>query len=184
VGRLLEGCRKEAHGGTVPLQGRVKLVQSDSVAFSRRSANLQQQHAAINIEIAYMRQLEALKPLTDLANTTIFENAELLSMNRKRSSSRLSFFPTAGTDTNFSRLKSRTMLSLLTAIDVPSPPRYTPPMLDGPRCPITQSPIPRRPINLLGVLYSSHHLLILSLHKHRWDCLHLYLNLESLLDHP
>lgn len=92
VGRLLEGCRKEAHGGTVPIQGRVKWVLSDSVAFSRRTANLQQQHAAINIEIAYMRQLEALKPLSELANKNIFENPELLSMSLKRSSSRLSLF--------------------------------------------------------------------------------------------
>jgi hypothetical protein len=97
VGRLLEGCRREAHGGKVPIQGRVKWVLGDSMAFSRRTANLQQQHAAINAEIAYMRQIEGLKPLRDLTASTVFENAELLSMSRKRSSSRLSVFSESGT---------------------------------------------------------------------------------------
>lgn len=90
IGRLLEGCRREAHGGKVPFEGRVKWILGDSMAFSRRTPNLQQQHAAINAEIAYMRQMEALKPLRDLTANTVFENAELLSMSRKRSSSRLS----------------------------------------------------------------------------------------------
>jgi hypothetical protein len=90
VGRLLEGCRREAHGGKVPMRGRVKWILSDSMAFSRRTANLQQQHAAINGEIAFMRQLEALQPLRDLTVSTTFENAELFSMGRRRSSSRLS----------------------------------------------------------------------------------------------
>jgi hypothetical protein len=53
VGRLLEGCRREAHGGRVPIRGRMKWVLGDSTAFSRRTGNLQQQHAAINVEIAY-----------------------------------------------------------------------------------------------------------------------------------
>ena len=92
VGRLLEGCRREAHGGKVPFQGRVKWILGNSTAFSKRTANLQQQHAAINAEIAYMRQIEALKPLRELTASTVFENAELLSMSRKRSSSRLSVF--------------------------------------------------------------------------------------------
>jgi hypothetical protein len=96
VGRLLEGCRREAHGGKVPFQGRVKWILGDSTAFSKRTANLQQQHAAINAEIAYMRQIEALKPLRELTASTVFENAELLSMSRKRSSSRLSVFSGSG----------------------------------------------------------------------------------------
>lgn len=93
VGRLLEGCRREAHGGRVPIRGRMKWVLGDSTAFSRRTGNLQQQHAAINVEIAYLRQMEALKPLRDLSNNTTFENADLMSMSsRRRSSSRLSAF--------------------------------------------------------------------------------------------
>jgi hypothetical protein len=93
VGRLLEGCRREAHGGKVPIKGRMKWVLGDSTAFSRRTGNLQQQHAAINVEIAYLRQMEALKPLRDLSNNTTFENADLMSMSsRRRSSSRLSAF--------------------------------------------------------------------------------------------
>jgi hypothetical protein len=96
VGRLLEGCRREAHGGKVPFQGRVKWILGDSTAFSKRTANLQQQHAAINAEIAYMRQIEALKPLRELTASTVFENAELLSMSRKGSSSRLSVFSGSG----------------------------------------------------------------------------------------
>jgi hypothetical protein len=91
VGRLLEGCRREAHGGRVPIRGRMKWVLGDSTAFSRRTGNLQQQHAAINVEIAYLRQMEALKPLRDLSNNTTFENTDLMSMSsRRRSSSRLS----------------------------------------------------------------------------------------------
>lgn len=93
VGRLLEGCRREAHGGQVPMVGRLKWVMGDSTAFSRRTANLQQQHAAINVEIGFLRNLEALQPVKDLliSNTT-FENPELLSMGRRKSSSRLSNF--------------------------------------------------------------------------------------------
>lgn len=97
VGRLLEGCRREAHGGQVPMVGRMKWVMGDSTAFSRRTANLQQQHSAINVEIAYLRNLEALQPVKDLliSNTT-FENPELLSMGRRKSSSRLSAYCDTG----------------------------------------------------------------------------------------
>jgi len=110
VGRLLEGCRREAHGGKVPFQGRMRWVLGDSTAFSRRTANLQQQHAAINAEIAFMRQLEALQPLRDLASNTTFENAELLSMSpisRRRSSSRLSSFGDGGMNIFLSVRKTR-----------------------------------------------------------------------------
>jgi hypothetical protein len=75
----------------------VRWVLGDSMAFSRRTPNLQQQHAAINAEIAYMRLIEGLKSLRDLTTSTVFENAELLSMSRKRSSSRLSVFSESGT---------------------------------------------------------------------------------------
>jgi hypothetical protein len=97
VGRLLEGCRREAHGGQVPMMGRMKWVLGDSTAFSRRTANLQQQHAAINVEIGFLRQLETLQPVKDLliSNTT-FENPELLSMGRRKSLSRLSTFGDIG----------------------------------------------------------------------------------------
>jgi hypothetical protein len=91
VGRLLEGCRREAHGGQVPLGGRMKWVMGDSTAFSRRTANLQQQHAAINVEIAFLRNLEALQPIKEiLISNTTFENSELFSVGKRRSSSRLS----------------------------------------------------------------------------------------------
>lgn len=91
VGRLLEGCRKEAHGGQVPMKGRMKWVMGDSTAFARRTANLQQQHAAINVEIGFLRQLEALQPVKDfVTSNTTFENTELLSMGRRKSTSKLS----------------------------------------------------------------------------------------------
>jgi hypothetical protein len=67
VGRLLEGCRREVHGGKVPLIQRMKWVLGDSSAFTRRTPNLQQQHTAINLEIIQLRQLEALKPIRDNA---------------------------------------------------------------------------------------------------------------------
>jgi hypothetical protein len=86
--RLLEGCRKELYeGNTIPLSSRMKWVLGDSGAFLRRTSNLQQQHAAINAEIAYLRQLDMLKPLEMIATTT-FENLELLSMGRKKRGSR------------------------------------------------------------------------------------------------
>jgi len=83
VCRLLEGCREEVYeGNTIPLGSKMKWVLGDSVAFSRRTANLQQQHAAINVEIMSLRQIDMLKPLERIATTT-FENVELLSMERK-----------------------------------------------------------------------------------------------------
>jgi hypothetical protein len=83
VCRLLEGCREEVYeGNTIPLGRKMKWVLGDSVAFSRRTANLQQQHAAINVEIMSLRQIDMLKPLERIATTT-FENVELLSMERK-----------------------------------------------------------------------------------------------------
>jgi hypothetical protein len=83
VCRLLEGCREEVYeGNTIPLGSKMKWVLGDSVAFTRRTANLQQQHAAINVEIMSLRQIDMLKPLERIATTT-FENLELLSMERK-----------------------------------------------------------------------------------------------------
>jgi hypothetical protein len=90
VGRLLEGCRPEAHGGRVPFRGKVKWVLGDSTAFSRRTGNLQQQHAAINIEIMYMRGLEPPKTSQDPGTNTIFENTELFWMEQEQSSSKIS----------------------------------------------------------------------------------------------
>jgi hypothetical protein len=81
--RLLEGCREEVYeGNAIPLASKMKWVLGDSVAFARRTANLQQQHAAINVEIMSLRQIDMLKPLERIATTT-FENLELLSMERK-----------------------------------------------------------------------------------------------------
>jgi hypothetical protein len=96
VGRLLEGCRPEAHGGRVPFRGKVKWVLGDSTAFLRRTGNLQQQHAAINIEIAYMRKLGPLKASADPVTNTIFENTELLWMERKRNPSKVSVLDEIG----------------------------------------------------------------------------------------
>jgi len=84
VCRLLEGCRKEVYeGNSIPLGSKMKWVLGDSVAFGRRTANLQQQHAALNVEIVGLRQIDMLKPLERIATTT-FENLELLSMERKK----------------------------------------------------------------------------------------------------
>src|SRR5450432_2570600 len=48
VCRLLEGCREEVYEGhMIPLSRKMKWVLGDSVAFSRRTTNLQQQHAAV-----------------------------------------------------------------------------------------------------------------------------------------
>jgi hypothetical protein len=121
VGRLLEGCRREAHGGKVPIKGRMKWVLGDSTAFSRRTGNLQQQHAAINVEIAYLRQMEALKPLRDLSNNTTFENADLMSMgSRRRSSSRLSAYE----DGNLILVLVSTSSRLMGNLDTLPPPEY------------------------------------------------------------
>lgn len=65
----------------------MKWVLGDSVAFARRTANLQQQHAALNVEIVSLRQIDMLKPLERIATTT-FENVELLSMERKKTQKR------------------------------------------------------------------------------------------------
>jgi hypothetical protein len=84
VCRLLEGCREEVYEGhTIPLSRKMKWVLGDSVAFSRRTTNLQQQHAAVNVEILSLRQMDMLKPLERIATTT-FENLELLGMERKK----------------------------------------------------------------------------------------------------
>jgi hypothetical protein len=84
VCRLLEGCREEIYeGNMIPLSSKMKWVLGDSGAFARRTANLQQQHAALNIEIMSLRQIDMLKPLERIATTT-FENVELLSMERKK----------------------------------------------------------------------------------------------------
>lgn len=88
VCKLLEGCRAEVYeGNSIPLGSKLKWVLGDSVAFTRRTANLQQQHAAINVEIACLRQMDMLKPLERIATTT-FENVELLTMERKRAKKR------------------------------------------------------------------------------------------------
>lgn len=106
VGRLLEPCRKEANGGKVPMMGRVKWVLGDSTAIARRTANLQQQHAAINVEIAYLRNLESLQPLKDLASNISFENMDFFS-SRGRSSSRSSVFGNNGkSQSNFAEYES------------------------------------------------------------------------------
>jgi hypothetical protein len=86
VGQLLEGCRPEAHGGRVPFRGKLKWVLGDSIAFLRRTGNLQQQHAAINTEIAYMRGLEPSKAPQDPGTNTIFENTELFWTEREPNS--------------------------------------------------------------------------------------------------
>jgi hypothetical protein len=83
VCRLLEGCRPEVYEGqSIPLLAKMKWALGDNTAFGRRAVNLQQQHAAINLEIAHLRQVEILFPLEKLAATT-FENLELLTMERK-----------------------------------------------------------------------------------------------------
>jgi hypothetical protein len=51
---------------------------------------LQQQHAAINIEIMYMRGLEPPKTSQDPGTNTIFENTELFWMEQEQSSSKIS----------------------------------------------------------------------------------------------
>jgi hypothetical protein len=88
VCRLLEGCRKEVYeGNTIPLGSKMKWVLGDSVAFARRTSNLQQQHAALNVEIVNLSHMDMLKPLERIATTT-FENVELLSMERKKTQKR------------------------------------------------------------------------------------------------
>jgi hypothetical protein len=92
VCRLLEGCRKEVYeGNTIPLGSKMKWVLGDNVAFAGRTANLQQQHAALNVEIVSLRQIDVLKPLEWIATTT-FENVELLSMERRKVQKRESRF--------------------------------------------------------------------------------------------
>jgi hypothetical protein len=90
TGRLLESCRPDAHGGQVPFAGKMKWVLGDSTAFVLRTRNLTEQHAAINAEIAYLRQLEMLQSPRSLDSQTTFENLELLSVRQKRSTSSLS----------------------------------------------------------------------------------------------
>lgn len=81
--KLLENCRKEAYEGhTIPFSKKVQWVLGDSAAFSRRTSNLQQQHAALMLEITHLRQVDVLKPLEPIATTT-FENLQLLTMERK-----------------------------------------------------------------------------------------------------
>jgi hypothetical protein len=81
---LLEGCRKEIYErGKIPFSSKMRWVLGDSGAFTRRTVNLQQQHAAMNVEIAFLRQIDLLKPLERMATTT-FENVELLSMESKK----------------------------------------------------------------------------------------------------
>jgi hypothetical protein len=105
IARLLEKCRKEAHGGKVPLLGRMRFVLGDSTAFLRRTGNLQQQHAAINVEIIHLRTLSALKPITDLAPNMTFENSDLLSLNgRNRSSYGLPILDGGGTSAPLSNI--------------------------------------------------------------------------------
>ncbi|PQE10368.1 hypothetical protein CJF32_00000913 [Rutstroemia sp. NJR-2017a WRK4] len=82
--QVLEGCRKEIYeDGSIPLRRKMSWVLGDSAAFTRRSLNLQQQHAAINTEIMFLRQLSVLKPLERTVTTT-FENVHLLSMRERR----------------------------------------------------------------------------------------------------
>jgi hypothetical protein len=90
VGVLLEGCRKEAHGGQTPFKGRLQWVLADSTAFQRRTGNLLVQHAAINVEITNLRSFEALQPLRSLASDISFENLGMIPMGRRKSSSKLS----------------------------------------------------------------------------------------------
>jgi hypothetical protein len=85
--KLLENCRKEAYEGhTIPFSKKVQWVLGDSAAFARRTSNLQQQHAALILEITHLRQVDMLKPLEAMATTT-FENLELLTMERKNARS-------------------------------------------------------------------------------------------------
>lgn len=65
----------------------MKWVLGDNRAFERRTANLQLQHAALNVEILSLRQIDMLKPLEKIATTT-FENVELLSMERRKGQKR------------------------------------------------------------------------------------------------
>ena len=90
VGLLLEGCRREAHGGQTPFRGRMKWVLADSTAFQRRTGNLLAQQAAINVEITNLRRIEALQPLRSLASEISFENMGMIPLGRRRSSSKLS----------------------------------------------------------------------------------------------
>ncbi|PQE13610.1 hypothetical protein CJF31_00005034 [Rutstroemia sp. NJR-2017a BVV2] len=84
VCQVLEGCRKEIYENqAIPLRRKMSWVLGDSAAFTRRSLNLQQQHAAINTEITFLRQLQVLKPLERTVTTT-FENVHLLSMRERR----------------------------------------------------------------------------------------------------
>lgn len=51
---LLEGCRREVYkDGKIPFSNKMRWVLGDSSAFIRRTANLQQQNAALNVEIAF-----------------------------------------------------------------------------------------------------------------------------------
>jgi hypothetical protein len=85
VCRLLERCRPEVYEGqNIPLGAKMRWALGDNAAFSRRTVNLQQQHAAIILEIAHLRQVEMLFPLEKIATTT-FENLELLTMEGRKS---------------------------------------------------------------------------------------------------
>ncbi|KAM3065653.1 hypothetical protein ACMFMG_011360 [Clarireedia jacksonii] len=82
--QVLEGCRKEIYQDQrIPLRQKMHWVLGDSAAFTRRSLNLQQQHAAINTEITFLRQVQVLKPLERTVTMT-FENIHLLSMRERR----------------------------------------------------------------------------------------------------
>jgi len=85
IGRLLEGCREEAHGRNVPLKWRMRWVLGDSAAFALRTGNLQQQHATILHEIAYLTSLDDKKRLKELRPNIAFENMDYMSSKREES---------------------------------------------------------------------------------------------------
>ena len=113
VCRLLEGVRQNVYeGGKLPLRSKMRWVLSDSGAFTRRTGNLQQQHAAVNGEIAFLRQRDLLQPLQRIATTT-FENVELLSMvRRKKSGSLLSMRSVSGESRHLGKEKDSLELIL------------------------------------------------------------------------
>ncbi|RDW63372.1 hypothetical protein BP6252_10917 [Coleophoma cylindrospora] len=78
VGRLLENFRPDVNCGKISLASRLAWMLSNQQVFVERKSNLQQQHAAINVEIVYMRQFELLPPLVNACQKIFFENLELM----------------------------------------------------------------------------------------------------------
>ena len=105
VSILLEGCRREAHGGQTPFKGRVKWVLEDSAAFQQRTMDLSRQHATILHEITHlnlMRSVAALHPLRTSVSGISLENLGMIPLGKRRSSSNLSIGDRPGMNHNLS----------------------------------------------------------------------------------